>query len=137
MGDKYRAFELFSQGKRPSDNEVKSLKLKNKTLYNYYQEWKKLPGTGQHVGPVKSTFTNINIPRQTDAVSQATSLNFMLQTLSLPLTPNIHTSYMCALKYGYKGDLGDWLNLVADDFWTGRKIDYYLVMSGIDSSTKE
>lgn len=36
------AFELFAQGKRPSDPEVKALGLKSKTCYNYFQEWKKL-----------------------------------------------------------------------------------------------
>lgn len=35
------AFSLFNQGKRPSDPEVKDLGVKPKTLYNYYQQWKK------------------------------------------------------------------------------------------------
>jgi hypothetical protein len=34
-------FELFSQGKRPGDPEVKSLSIKPNTTYRYYQEWKK------------------------------------------------------------------------------------------------
>lgn len=34
-------FELFDQGKRPSDEEVKALGFKSKTRYNYFQEWKK------------------------------------------------------------------------------------------------
>jgi len=36
------AFQLFDEGKRPSDPEVKALGLKSKTRYNYFQLWKKL-----------------------------------------------------------------------------------------------
>jgi len=39
------AFELFDQGKRPSNPEVKALGLKTKTTYNYFQDWKKLGET--------------------------------------------------------------------------------------------
>jgi hypothetical protein len=39
---KGRAFQLFGEGKRPSDPEVKALGLKPDTAYRYYQEWKKL-----------------------------------------------------------------------------------------------
>jgi hypothetical protein len=39
---KAKAFRLFDEGKIPSDGEVKALKIKPKTSYNYYQEWKKL-----------------------------------------------------------------------------------------------
>ena len=39
---KAKAFRLFDGGKTPSDREVKALKIKPKTSYNYYQEWKKL-----------------------------------------------------------------------------------------------
>ena len=44
MSKKEEAFELFSQGKRPSSPEVKALELSAKTRYNYYQEWKKSNG---------------------------------------------------------------------------------------------
>ena len=44
MNKKAKAFELFSQGLRPSDKKVKDLGLKPKTTYNYFQEWKKLGG---------------------------------------------------------------------------------------------
>jgi hypothetical protein len=39
---KAKAFRLFDEGKIPSDGEVKAIKIKPKTRYNYYQEWKKL-----------------------------------------------------------------------------------------------
>ena len=38
---KERAFQLFDEGKRPGDPEVKSLGIKPNTAYRYYQEWKK------------------------------------------------------------------------------------------------
>lgn len=38
---KARAFQLFSEGKRPGDLKVKSLGIKPNTAYRYYQGWKK------------------------------------------------------------------------------------------------
>jgi len=38
---KAQAFELFNEGKRPSDPEVQALGVKPKTTYRYHQEWKK------------------------------------------------------------------------------------------------
>jgi len=39
---KTRAFQLFNEGKRPGDADVKKLGLKPNTVYRYYQEWKRL-----------------------------------------------------------------------------------------------
>ena len=36
------AFEFFSQGKRPADLELKALGVKERSLFNYFQEFKKL-----------------------------------------------------------------------------------------------
>ena len=38
---KQRAFQLFDEGKRPGDPEVKALDIKPNTAYRYYQEWKR------------------------------------------------------------------------------------------------
>ncbi len=38
---KAKAFQLFSEGKRPSDPKVKNLGIKPSTAYRYYQDWKK------------------------------------------------------------------------------------------------
>lgn len=38
---KAKAFELFGEGKRPSDSEVKSLGIKPNSAYRYYQDWKR------------------------------------------------------------------------------------------------
>jgi hypothetical protein len=52
MSKKERAFELFSQDKRPSHPDLKALGLTNRTLYSYFQHFKKIgqepkEGTGQ------------------------------------------------------------------------------------------
>lgn len=131
MSKKHKAFELFSQGLRPSDPQVKSLGLKAKTLYNYFQEFKHLSGSEKPIGMVKAKPVTVTFAKQTNAVSQAALLNLVPQTLSLPLSPDIYMSYMCALKKGYEGDLADWLSLVSRDFWFGRDIDMYAEVSGI------
>jgi len=38
---KAHVFQLYNDGKRPSDSEVKSLGIKPDTAYRYYQDWKK------------------------------------------------------------------------------------------------
>lgn len=44
MSKKDKAFELFDEGKTTSSPEVKELKLKGATRYNYYAEWQKAGG---------------------------------------------------------------------------------------------
>ena len=38
---KRKAYQLFDEGKRPGDPEVKALKIKPDTAYRYFQSWKK------------------------------------------------------------------------------------------------
>lgn len=45
---KAKAFLLFSQGKRPSDAEVKNLGIKPNSLYRYYQDWKKVHNSSKN-----------------------------------------------------------------------------------------
>ncbi len=45
---KAKAFQLFSEGKRPSDSEVKTLGIKPESAYRYYQQWKKLVIVGNN-----------------------------------------------------------------------------------------
>lgn len=134
MSKKEKAFGLFSQSKRPSDPEVKALGLSPKTRYNYFQEWKKLPPSGQPAAMPGSKPSTVVAYPSTEAVSQAVFLKLVPQTLSLPLTPNVFMSYLCALKKGFKRDLGAWIDLACADFWTGRGIDFYAEVSGIKSS---
>lgn len=44
MSKKDRAFKLFDEGKTPISLEVKDLKLKGSTRYNYYYDWQKSRG---------------------------------------------------------------------------------------------
>jgi len=59
MSKKEQAFGLFSQGKRPSDPDLKALGLGNRTLYNYFQQFKKNGGSfkpsGTQIQPLSST----------------------------------------------------------------------------------
>lgn len=143
MSKKQKAFEFFSEGLRPSDKEVKDLGLKPKSLYNYYQQWKKSSGGGQLIGKEKIDKQALatvgakgvkgGLP-VTDALSQTAYLQLIPQVQQLALTPDIFFSYMCALKNGYEGTIGDWLSLVSRDFWFGRGRDTYAEVSGISSS---
>ena len=42
---KEAVYQLFDEGKRPSDAQVKALGIKANTAYRYYQDWKKLAAT--------------------------------------------------------------------------------------------
>lgn len=143
MSKKQKAFELFSQGMRPSNPEVKSLGLKPKSLYNYFQEFKHSFGGEQLI---EKENTDKEAPAKvipkgvkgglavTDALSQTSYLQLVPQVQQLPLTPDIFMSYGCALKKGYEGTFADWLSLVCRDFWFGREIDMYAEVSGITPS---
>lgn len=48
-GKKAKAFQLFSEGKRPGDSEVKSLGIKPNSAYRYYQHWKKAHYTSNDI----------------------------------------------------------------------------------------
>ena len=62
MGKKQQAFALFEQGNSPSSPELKALKLKSQTRYNYYLEWQKgggiipsLSPPGEAIGVIDET----------------------------------------------------------------------------------
>ena len=64
MSKKQQAFELFSQGKRPSNPDLKALGLPNKTLYKYFQAFKKngqQPKKGADQGSIQLTGTTVVI----------------------------------------------------------------------------
>ena len=44
MTKKDEAFALFEEGKTALSPEVKALKLKSQSRYNYYYEWQKTKG---------------------------------------------------------------------------------------------
>lgn len=51
MSKKEEAFQLFEQGRRPGDSEVKALGLAARTRYNYFQEYKKSRGVTDNGAP--------------------------------------------------------------------------------------
>ena len=88
MSKQKEAFELFNQGKRPSDLELKALGLADRTLYNYFQLWKKFVAPKQlteqegkqygRISPQLSADHNVN-------VSQAANLQGT--GVACPVTP--------------------------------------------------
>ena len=144
MSKKEKAFELFSQGLRPSDQEVKDLGLSPKTRYNYFQLWKKSSGAGQLIETMTGKQTPAMVDAKvvkglpvTDALSQTTFLQFIPHVMQLPLTVPMFVSYMCAVKSGYQGDFSDWISLASLDFWKGRGVDMYTEVGGISEGAND
>ena len=87
MSKKEKAFLLFSQGLRPSDQEVKDLGLSPKTRYNYFQLWKNSGGAGQIIETMigKQTLATIGAKAVkgglpvTDSLSQSAYLQLIPQ----------------------------------------------------------
>ena len=64
MTKKDKAFKLFDEGKNASSPEVKALKLKGRTKYNYYRDWKIAKGAVQlHQKPLVKQNQRVR-PRQ-------------------------------------------------------------------------
>jgi len=70
----------------------------------------------------------------TAVASQTAYLQLVPQVQQVILTPGMFMSYMCAVKRGFTGTIGDWLDLVADDFWSGRAINFYEEVSSIGAT---
>lgn len=87
MSKKGKVFELFDEGKKPSSPEVKSSGLKAKTLYNYFQQWKKSgtmmvpPQPGEQVGDQDEAPTSVT------ASQNATLIKFRPEVVTCALTP--------------------------------------------------
>ncbi len=99
MSKKAKAFELFGQGKRPSDQEIKALGLSPKTRYNYFQEWKKSPGGAQ---PVGTAVGEPSVPLSTPGgVVRFAPVSFTCQ-----YTPIMYTARQAAVEqWGWPADL--------------------------------
>jgi hypothetical protein len=128
MSKKEKAFALFAEGLKPSDPKVKALGLAAKTRYNYYQIFKhtkwSVPhdgGPSKHTGVwAESKIEQVPVLKETNVVSQTTFLKFVAKVQTIALTPPMYMSYMCAVKSGYPGTFGDWIEYVVEDFWTRR-----------------
>lgn len=71
---------------------------------------------------------------RTTEPTEAAYIQFVSKVETLPMTPDIFIGYMCAIKRGFKGNLGQWLALASRDFWFGRGINPYHEVSLIGSS---
>ena len=67
---------------------------------------------------------------QTFNASEATLIKLLSQAQVIVMTPEIFTSYMCAVRRGFEGSLSGWLSMVSKDFWLGREIDPFREVSG-------
>lgn len=79
VSKKQKAFDLFNQGFRPSDTEVKALGLKTKSRFNYYQLWKHSSGGQQVAAPVKGKPMLVSIGKETEEVTEAAILKLVPQ----------------------------------------------------------
>ena len=55
LSKKEQAFALFSEGKRPNDEEVQALKLKGQTRFSYFQKWKEGAGGDGQQSPAAAS----------------------------------------------------------------------------------
>lgn len=61
--------------------------------------------------------------------TEASILRLTPKVQNIPLTPDIFIGYMCAISRGFSGSMTDWLSLTSRDFWFGRGINPYEVIS--------
>lgn len=93
------------------------------------------------IPPKGDKLTPGNIPPkggmlETHEITEAAALKLIPKVQSLALTPDIFISYMCAVVRGFPGELGDWISVACRDFWFGREVNPYEVVSGLVVSKK-
>lgn len=64
-------------------------------------------------------------------ITETAMLSLIPKVQNIPLTPDIFISYMCALAREYKGSIDQWLSLVSRDFWEGRDLNPYEIVSKV------
>ena len=66
----------------------------------------------------KADARRVAVDPQTATLIRATPVR-----LDIAYTQQMWTGFQCALRYGYTGDLEDWLNLISLEFWQARGIN--------------
>jgi len=66
----------------------------------------------------------------TDNPTEAQTLKLISKVMSLPMTVDIFISYACARARGFPGDIGEWIGASGIDYWYGRGINPFEVVSG-------
>jgi len=64
--------------------------------------------------------------------TQAMLLEFAAQRMVVPMPPSLIYGYHCFLKYGYTGEMADFLRVMIDDYFESRGINYYEEVLGWD-----
>lgn len=124
MSKKEQTFALFDQGKRPGDQEVKSLGLNPKTTYNYYQEWKK---SGGATGVEEKEGKNVkgqSLPTTTD-INNAQVIRFQPHVITYPFTPIMAIARQVAIEeWNWPSDIRfeDFIDTILYQFFKDRGI---------------
>ena len=126
MSKKDKAFALFDQGKRPSDQEVKDLGLKPKTTYNYFQEWKKSGGAigSQGGGGNQGKGSSSSLPTTTD-ISTAQVIRFQPHVITCLYTSIMAIARQVATEeWGWSPDIRfeDFIDTILYHFFKDRGI---------------
>ena len=126
MTKKDQAFSLFDQGKKPSSPEVKQLGLKPKTLYNYFQLWKKSGGSigsedekGRHAKGQDSS-----LPTTTD-IDNAQIIKFQPHVFTCAFTPIMYIARQAATeRWGWNPNIAfeDFIDTILYHFFKDRGI---------------
>jgi hypothetical protein len=108
-----QAFYLFSMGKRPSDPELKALGLKDKTLYSYFQQYKKCG----HLVPVPGGLGSGQSTQPVSGAKEQPLRQFVIGTESIPLfrsdIDDAYDQWRDCRDLGAQGDFSSFLRVAA------------------------
>ena len=96
----------------------------------------KVPSSNGEEIPSTGVKKEVGSPKATVAATETSILEFSPQVQKFAMTADILMSYMCAVKEGYEGDLGQWVSLVSRDFWLGRGRNFYAEVAGFDKGAE-
>ena len=99
MSKQKEAFELFHQGKRPSDLELKALGLADRTLYNYFQLWKKFVASKQPTKQEDKQYIKVSPQLPADYNANITqAVNLQGTGVACPVTPIVVAAIKAAIE---------------------------------------
>ena len=99
MSRQNKAFELFNQGKRPSDPELKALGLTDKTLYNYFQLWNKFVSSKQLARQEGKLCNEVSTQLSVDHnVNITQAANLQGTGVTCPVTPIVVAAIKAAVE---------------------------------------
>lgn len=111
---------------------VNGVRQDGKGVHTSRKSQEKRVGKQGKVPPKTATtgkVTTTTPPKITTNPLNAALFQLVTQTGSIVNTPDIRQSYLCALKYGFPGDITAYLGMAAVDYWYGRGKDPYKEVS--------